>query len=95
MPPRFVYYYLRSPQFVEFVESKQKGVAYPAINDGDFFAAPFPLPPLAEQRRIVGKVDELMGLLDELERQDKSRGLITLCVAAGMGVAMVIQREGL
>ena len=34
-------------------------------------------------------------LLDELERQDKSRGLITLCVAAGMGVAMVIQREGL
>jgi acetyl-CoA C-acetyltransferase len=32
-------------------------------------------------------------LLDELERQDKSRGLVTLCVAAGMGVAMVIERE--
>lgn len=33
-------------------------------------------------------------LIDELERQGKSRGLVTLCVAAGMGVAMVIQREG-
>jgi acetyl-CoA C-acetyltransferase len=33
-------------------------------------------------------------LLDELERQGKSKGLVTLCVAAGMGVAMVIQREG-
>jgi acetyl-CoA C-acetyltransferase len=33
-------------------------------------------------------------LLDELERQGKSTGLVTLCVAAGMGVAMVIQREG-
>jgi len=31
-------------------------------------------------------------VLDELERQDKSVGLVTLCVAGGMGTAAVIER---
>jgi acetyl-CoA C-acetyltransferase len=31
-------------------------------------------------------------LLDELERQDKSTGLITLCIGGGMGIATIIER---
>ncbi|MCB9287453.1 MAG: acetyl-CoA C-acetyltransferase [Lewinellaceae bacterium] len=31
-------------------------------------------------------------LLDEMERQDKATGLVTLCVGGGMGVATVIER---
>ena len=35
----------------------------------------------------------LMGtILDELERQDKETGLITLCVGGGMGIATIIER---
>ena len=31
-------------------------------------------------------------LLDELERQDKTLGLATLCVGGGMGIATIIER---
>jgi len=65
---RFVFRYLRSPIFISYVERTQKGVAYPAINDGDFFSGLFPLPPSDEQYRIVVKIDELMARCDELEK---------------------------
>ena len=48
-----------------------KGVAYPAINDSDFFQGLFPLPPLKEQRRIVERIDCLMEQCDRLEKLRK------------------------
>ena len=39
----------------------------PRLRTDDAKIAPFPLPPLAEQHRIVAKVDELMALCDRLE----------------------------
>jgi type I restriction enzyme S subunit len=68
---RFIYYYFRSPIFIRYVESMQKGVAYPAINDSDFFSGFFPLPPLPEQQRIVARIDQLMARCDELEKLRK------------------------
>ena len=65
---RLLFFWLRSPFFIDFVTTQMKGIAYPAINDTDLLRAPMPLPPTAEQHRIVAKVDELMGLIDRLEQ---------------------------
>lgn len=55
----YLFYYLRSNHFVRFVESQMAGMAYPAINDAKLSLGLLPLPPLAEQKRIVASVDEL------------------------------------
>jgi type I restriction enzyme S subunit len=68
----FIYRYLRSPTFISYVEGCQTGIAYPAINDKQFFSGVLPVPPAAEQHRIVAKVDELMALCDQLEQQTET-----------------------
>lgn len=57
----------RRPDFVAYVERLGRGTKMPRLRTPDAIVAPFPLPPLAEQRRIVAKVEELMALLDRLE----------------------------
>ena len=71
--PKYVYYYLRCPYFIVYVQSVQSGVAYPAISDKKFFSGHIPIPPTAEQQRIVAKVDELMALCDKLEAQQQEQ----------------------
>jgi type I restriction enzyme S subunit len=45
------------------------GTAQPKMNQAKMNSIPIALPPLAEQRRIVAKVEQLMKLVDELEAQ--------------------------
>ena len=66
---QFLFWYLRSPVFVRYVESVQNGIAYPAVNDSQFFSGLFPLAPISEQHRIVAKVDELMAICDRLDAE--------------------------
>lgn len=71
--PRYIWIVLRSPFIIKCVEENQRGQAYPAIKSTDFALLPFPLPPLAEQHRIVDKVDELFTLCDQLEESRATR----------------------
>jgi type I restriction enzyme S subunit len=50
-----------------------EGGAQPNISKVKIVRTPFPLPPLAEQHRIVAKVDELMALCDRLEAAQTAR----------------------
>ena len=55
---RFVFYSLFTDEFMGQMESLQKGASYPAVTDGEVRSQLIPFPPLAEQRRIVGILDE-------------------------------------
>jgi type I restriction enzyme S subunit len=66
--PDFVLLFLKTPHFIETGISKMTGTAGQKRVPTEYFAySPFPLPPLAEQHRIIAKVNELMALCDQLE----------------------------
>ena len=69
LSPRFFALTLSTGITNAAIENAKSGMAVMQMNisQDKLRAVPVPLPPLAEQQRIVAKVDELMALCDRLE----------------------------
>ncbi|MBF8767129.1 restriction endonuclease subunit S [Pseudomonas putida] len=65
----FIHAYLSSITGRAYFRNHASGTQgnMPKINQGTVVNAPIPIPPLAEQHRIVAKIDQLMALCDQLK----------------------------
>lgn len=70
--PKFFLYWYLTPSFQAAFRGSMTGIIG-GISVSKFLELPIPLPPLAEQKRIVAKVDELMAWCDQLEAQQQAR----------------------
>lgn len=80
----YLLFTLRSPFFYSEMRAGMTGVAITRVTLKKMNDAIIPLPPLAEQRRIVVKIDRLMAHCDELEklRAERNQKRITIHTAA-------------
>lgn len=62
---------LSNPIFMAYVENKLYGMKMPRLGTTDARNAVISIPPLAEQSRIVARVEELMRLCDALEEKGR------------------------
>ena len=67
MYPRFLQFYIESPLFLEQAHTTVSGTAYNALTIIKLKRMLLPLPPLAEQKRIVEKLKQLLPLCERLK----------------------------
>ncbi len=69
---RFIFFYLQSPTFKSFFKKETSGIIG-GVAIKKLREILLPLPPLAEQKRIVAKIEELMPLVDRYEKAWNAR----------------------
>lgn len=62
---KYLYYLVLSPYVVDGINAFMKGENSPSVNNGHIENFIYPLPPLAEQERIVAKIEELMPWVEQ------------------------------
>ena len=65
--PQFIRRLLMSPMVIRKLTEQQKGIGAKHVNVSDVCNLILPLPPLAEQKRIVAKIEELLPLCERLK----------------------------
>jgi type I restriction enzyme S subunit len=65
--PKYLFYWIRSDQFIQRLLSLQRGNSPPAVLDADIREQPIPVPPLPVQRKIVSRVSKLFAEIEEGE----------------------------
>ena len=67
----YLKWFLKSPMFIQYVNQLTYGVKMPRLGTEDGKNALLALPPLAEQKRIVEKLDEILPLVEEYGRNEE------------------------
>jgi type I restriction enzyme, S subunit len=92
----FLVAYLTSPPALKYLRERARGVAVKGVNIADLRSMPIPLPPSAEQSRIIKELHRqlsiLEGVLDTVEEADaRSSRLRSSALAAAFSGKLVAQ----
>lgn len=63
----FLYFYLSSATFIKYIIDEKSGAVIQQLPASKIAEVKIPLPPLAEQKRIVEKVDQLFAICGQLQ----------------------------
>lgn len=86
---KYIVFYLTNSFVDKMINNRSYGVKMPRVDAGFMVNLPIPVPPLAEQKRIVQRVEEIFRILDTIdEAQEKYSAdaaslrskLITACI---------------
>ena len=69
--PRFIRLILDSPLLFNSFSGKRRGVGMDNVSLGDIRDLQIPIPPINEQKRIVEKIEELLSVVDFMEKEYK------------------------